>query len=289
MDIDAAADCEPVHDIFVYTEFRSRDRVYGVDLKNPTAARVVLTETGDAPLKEHGNGWAWSDKRQAFLYWRRGSGVYEFKLVAGEWSTGTWRWTLLTSTANILAPESMSTDNGVYSRFRVTRWGNEEVAVVVNRANGPVYAFRIPEVGGNAVPVSVTMSASPQNIGVGGQSTLAWTSSNATGCTASGDWTGSKTSAGSAVVGPLAASSLFTLDCVSAGGATGRTSILVNVGTGVGSANSSPSIAGSPLTSLTAGSAYAFQPTSHDGDGDSLTFSIQKNLAGWSLTRPREL
>ena len=38
--------------------------------------------------------------------------------------------------------------------------------------------------------------------------------------------------------------------------------------------NTPPTISGSPTTSVTAGSAYAFQPAASDADGDSLTFSI---------------
>jgi len=40
------------------------------------------------------------------------------------------------------------------------------------------------------------------------------------------------------------------------------------------STNSAPKISGSPLTSITAGSAYSFTPTASDANGDPLTFSI---------------
>lgn len=50
---------------------------------------------------------------------------------------------------------------------------------------------------------------------------------------------------------------------------------------GGGSANSAPSIEGTPNTSVTAGSAYNFQPGASDSDGDTLTFSIL-NKPGWA-------
>ena len=45
--------------------------------------------------------------------------------------------------------------------------------------------------------------------------------------------------------------------------------------------NTAPSISGNPATNVTAGSAYNFQPTASDADGNSLSFSIQ-NRPGWA-------
>ena len=45
--------------------------------------------------------------------------------------------------------------------------------------------------------------------------------------------------------------------------------------------NNPPSISGSPTTSVTAGQAYAFQPTASDPDGQTLTFSIV-NRPSWA-------
>ena len=39
--------------------------------------------------------------------------------------------------------------------------------------------------------------------------------------------------------------------------------------------NSAPTISGSPVTNVTAGQTYAFNPSAADADGDPLTFSIQ--------------
>src|SRR5262252_7120869 len=44
--------------------------------------------------------------------------------------------------------------------------------------------------------------------------------------------------------------------------------------------NSPPLISGNPATTLTVGSAYNFQPTAADPDGDKITFSAQ-NLPAW--------
>lgn len=48
-----------------------------------------------------------------------------------------------------------------------------------------------------------------------------------------------------------------------------------------GSTNGSPTISGTPSTSLRVGEAYSFQPNASDPDGDPLTFSIQ-NRPAWA-------
>ncbi len=80
-------------------------------------------------------------------------------------------------------------------------------------------------------PPSLTLAASPATVGAGERSTLTWSSQNATGCTATGAWTGNKPSAGSEPTPTLSATSSFTLACVGAGGTTQR-SVTVSVATG---------------------------------------------------------
>jgi hypothetical protein len=46
-------------------------------------------------------------------------------------------------------------------------------------------------------------------------------------------------------------------------------------------ANHPPTISGTPLTSVTAGTAYSFTPSASDADGDALTFTIQ-NMPTWA-------
>ena len=50
-------------------------------------------------------------------------------------------------------------------------------------------------------------------------------------------------------------------------------------------ANSAPTISGSPATSVTAGQTYSFQPSATDANGDVLTFSIQ-NRPSWATFSP---
>jgi hypothetical protein len=75
---------------------------------------------------------------------------------------------------------------------------------------------------------TVSLSASPASITSGGSSTLSWSTTNATSCTASGGtFTGSKATSGTQVVTPTT-STTYSLNCVGTGGsANANTSVTV--------------------------------------------------------------
>ena len=80
------------------------------------------------------------------------------------------------------------------------------------------------------VPTSaptVSLSASPPSITTGQSSTLTWSSTNATSCTASGGWSGIKATAGSELVSPTQTTT-YSLSCIGAGG-SGSASVTVTV------------------------------------------------------------
>lgn len=91
--------------------------------------------------------------------------------------------------------------------------------------------------GGTAPPPapapSAAISASPASVSAGGSSTLSWSSQNASSCTASGGWSGTRATSGQQSVGPLAATTTFSVNC---GGATASTTVTVQASTG-GSGN----------------------------------------------------
>lgn len=72
--------------------------------------------------------------------------------------------------------------------------------------------------------------------------TLSWSTQNATACTASGDWSGSRSTGSSEVLGTLPAGSAktYTLNCTGSGG-TGSDSVTVNV-SGGGNQTGEPTI-----------------------------------------------
>src|SRR5580658_9668483 len=67
---------------------------------------------------------------------------------------------------------------------------------------------------------TVNLTAGAANVTSGGTSTLTWSSTNATSCTASGGWSGTKTTSGSTTTPSLTATTSFTLTCAGAGGTT---------------------------------------------------------------------
>ena len=78
---------------------------------------------------------------------------------------------------------------------------------------------------------TLTLSANPGTINSGQQSVLTWNSSNATACTASGGWTGTRNLNGTETVGPLTQSTTYTLMCTGTGGSVSRNAtVTVNGG-----------------------------------------------------------
>lgn len=60
---------------------------------------------------------------------------------------------------------------------------------------------------------TVTLSASAATVDFGGNTTLNWSSTNATSCSASGDWSGSRPVAGTATISDIRANQTYTLSC----------------------------------------------------------------------------
>jgi chitodextrinase len=72
---------------------------------------------------------------------------------------------------------------------------------------------------------TLTFSASPSSITQGQPSTLSWSTTNATSCTASGGWSGSKGVSGSQSVSP-SSTTTYTLSCSGAGGSVTQSAIV---------------------------------------------------------------
>jgi hypothetical protein len=95
--------------------------------------------------------------------------------------------------------------------------------------NGNVNAFVTKFSAGGAVssPPTVTISAAPTTITIGQSSTLTWSSTNATSCTASGAWSGAQATSGTAGESPTATgTSTYTLTCNGAGGSANASAAL---------------------------------------------------------------
>lgn len=67
-------------------------------------------------------------------------------------------------------------------------------------------------------PATVSIDSNPVSIASGQSSRLSWTSTNATSCTASNGWSGSRPTSGTEQTSNLTSSRTFTLTCTGAGG-----------------------------------------------------------------------
>jgi hypothetical protein len=76
---------------------------------------------------------------------------------------------------------------------------------------------------------TATLTANPTTIASGASSTLTWSSTNATSCTASGGWTGTKAVGGSQSTGTLTANTTYSLTCTGAGGTSSAATATVTI------------------------------------------------------------
>ncbi len=127
----------------------------------------------------------------------------------------------------------------------------------------------------------IQFSANPTQVSSGGRATLSWTAHNATSCTASGGWSGSKATSGSFKTPAVTRDTTFTLDCrgvgVAGGGAVAR--LTVRVGNGQNAANVSlKSVPGSVAVKGSSRLEWASAGADHcDASGD---WSGRKSPAG---------
>lgn len=126
-----------------------------------------------------------------------------------------------------------STSWSEYSSPLTLKAGTHHVSVLVDN-NGLVstgcdkYIFvDAINIYGNAPATlpTVSLTASPTSLSTGASSTLTWSSSSATACTASGAWTGTKATSGSQSTGVIstAGTNSYSLTCTSAAGSTTTT------------------------------------------------------------------
>jgi hypothetical protein len=196
------------------------------------------------------------------------------------------------SIANKPVWASFSTSSGRLSGTPATsnvgNYANILIAVSDGRASTALPAFainvqappnRAPTISGTP-PTSVTAGTAysfTPSAADADNDTLGFTIANmpswATFSTGTGRLSGTPTSQN---VGTFSGIVITVNDGEAAGVSLAPFAITVNA-----AANRAPTISGTPATSVNAGSAYTFQPSGADADGDTLTYSIQ-NLPSWA-------
>jgi hypothetical protein len=131
-------------------------------------------------------------------------------------ATGAWTGTRGTSGSEASIPDAVGP--AAYTLTCSGPGGSASATATVSVTAAPVPA------------PTVSLSAAPNPLTIGAATTLTWTSTDATSCTASEGWTGSRPTAGTESLTPAATgTALYTLTCTGEGGSTAATaSVTVN-------------------------------------------------------------
>jgi hypothetical protein len=139
-------------------------------------------------------------------------------IASGGSSTMTWSSTNATSCTASGAWSGSKALQGTESTGALT--ANATYALTCSGTGGT--ASQSTTVSVKAPAPTVTLSASPSTVANGGSSTLSWSATNATACTASGAWAGSEGVRGSQSTGALHANAAYVLNCSGAGGSASQ-------------------------------------------------------------------
>ena len=129
-------------------------------------------------------------------------------------ASGSWTGLLATYGRQTVTPTSGGTDT--YSLSCSNAQGVSSVSSVVLTVIAP--------------PAAPTLTLSASSIVAGSSTTLTWSSADATGCTASGSWSGTQATSGTMTESPATAGSYtYTLACANTAGASPTTSVTLTV------------------------------------------------------------
>jgi hypothetical protein len=115
---------------------------------------------------------------------------------------GSWAGAKATSGSAVMGPFSVSATFGLSC----------------TNANGSNSASVVVSVGSSGATPTVSISSSSPSVASGSTVMLTWSSTNSSGCTASGAWAGNKAASGSEQSPTLNATSTFNLQCNGSGG-----------------------------------------------------------------------
>ena len=206
-------------------------KVYVYNLNSPDSTPIAAATSGPTAIQGAGfPGFVYDPVNDQFVGWSGGTAVYALSIPSTA-PSGTWAWSQITTdtsvSAGAVAGSSYAT--GTFGRFRYVP--SRQGVIVVSAIDQSVYFLKLPNNGGKPLP-AVNISANPTSVPVQGTATVSWSTTNAATCTASGAWSGSKGTSGTASAGPLATSSTYTLTCDNGSGGTNSGTVTVQVATG---------------------------------------------------------
>ena len=134
---------------------------------------------------------------------------------------------------------------------------------------------------------TASLSATVSSLASGGSTTLTWSSTNATACTASGGWSGTLAASGTQSTGALTATTTYSLTCTGPGGTspTASATVTVTAPTPTVTLTASPtSVASGATSTLTWSSTNATACTAGGGWGGTLAASGTQTTAALTAT-----
>lgn len=147
-------------------------------------------------------------------------------VASGGTSTLNWSSTGATSCSASGAWSGSKATSGSQSTGSLT--ANSSYALTCTGSGGNASASAsVNVVGSPPSSVTVSLAANPTSVASGGTSTLTWSSTNATSCTASGGWSGARPTSGSESTPALSTTTLFNLACTGTGSASTSAGVLV--------------------------------------------------------------
>lgn len=170
--------------------------------------------------------------------------------------------------ANLQAALAMAVDAGAATQ---SLWTKFLTMGTPDYTTTPVWAIVPRPVSGTSAP-TVIISASPGSVALNGSTTLAWSTTSATSCAASGGWSGTKATTGTEIISNMTASATFTLTCSGAGGSGSQSvTVAVVVPAPTVTINASP-------TSVTSGASSTLTWSSTNATG----CTASSTATGWS-------
>lgn len=130
-------------------------------------------------------------------------------------TTTTKSGSTTTTTTVIQNPATNKTTTTTTTTNPVTK--KNTITTTVKSSPPPNTGTQIPP---NITPLTIQLSATPTSIISGSSTTLSWSTTGATSCTATGAWSGSQATAGSQIIPSLSTTSTFSLSCTGARGST---------------------------------------------------------------------
>jgi len=147
-------------------------------------------------------------------------------VTSGGASTLTWSSANATSCAASGGWSGTKATSGTQSTGALTMPSSYSMTCTGAGGTSPVSTVLV-----NIVPTA-TIAANPAVVVSGGSSTLTWSSTNATACTASGGWSGAKAASGTQSTGALTTTTAYSLSCSGAGGTSSVATATVTISNG---------------------------------------------------------